>query len=76
MINTRVEIVNYLQRTHAEVETLYELDKRARFDEKTTAPENKRFAVVRLAAGAEMLRDLWWTAWITSETSAHTKSDK
>ncbi len=76
LINTRVEIVNYLQRTHAEVETLYELDKRARFDEKTTAPENKRFAVVRLAAGAEMLRDLWWTAWITSETSAHTKSDK
>jgi len=69
LIDTRAEIINYLQRTHAEVETLYEIDKRARFDEKTTAPENKRFAVARLTAGAEMLRDLWWTAWITSDPS-------
>jgi len=30
------------------------------------APDNKAFAVDRLAAGSRMLRDIWWTAWVTS----------
>ena len=64
--NPRAEVINYLRTSHGKVERLYELDKRAAYNELTTAPENKQFAVERLAAGAEMLRDLWWTAWVTS----------
>jgi hypothetical protein len=48
------------------VDTLYAFDKAAPFRPETTTPEQKAFAVARLAAGAAMLRDLWYTAWITS----------
>lgn len=75
LTDPRAEIMGYLRRSHKEVEMLYELDKRARFDEQTTAPENKRFAVARLAAGAEMLRDMWWTAWVTSDGSRPVMGD-
>jgi hypothetical protein len=44
----------------------YELDRASRFDTSTTAAVNKAFTVDRLAFGAKMLRDLWWTAWVTS----------
>lgn len=66
----RAEILKYVQASHAQLEPLYQVDKRARFDEHTTAEENTRFTAERLAFGATMLRDLWWTAWITSEQSA------
>ena len=65
----RAETIDFLKRSHALVETLYRIEKRATYDEKTLAPENKRFALERLAAGALMLRDLWWTAWVTSAPS-------
>lgn len=61
---------DYLLRSFAQVEPLYQVDRRARFDSLATAPENRAFAVARLAAGATMLRDLWWTAWVTSADSA------
>jgi len=64
--NPRAAVLNFLRTSHGKVERLYEIDKRAAFNEQTSAPENKQFAVERLAAGAEMLRDLWWTAWMTS----------
>ncbi len=66
----RPAIISYFLTTHGEVERLYQLDKSAPFGPETTASENKAFAVARLAAGATMLRDLWWTAWVTSETPA------
>lgn len=62
----RPAIIAYLHTTNSEVEHLYQLDKAAPFDANTTAPENKRFTTARLAAGAQMLRNLWWTAWVTS----------
>lgn len=62
----RPAIIAYLKTTNGEVEHLYQLDKAAPFDANTTAPENKRFTAARLAAGAQMLRNLWWTAWVTS----------
>ena len=62
----RPAIVEYFMRTHGEVERLYRLDKASPFNGSNTTPANKAFAVERLAAGATMLRDLWWTAWITS----------
>lgn len=60
------EIVRYLRDSHAKVTDLYELEKREKFSAATTSPDHKRFAEERLAMGAQMLRDLWWTAWVTS----------
>jgi hypothetical protein len=62
----RAAIITYLRETNSQVEPLYRLDKAHPFDSTTTQPENKAFAVERLAAGARMLRDIWWTAWVTS----------
>ncbi len=56
----------YVADTHALVERLYELDAAETFGPDTQGAEHKAFAVGRLAAGAAMLRDLWWTAWISS----------
>lgn len=69
--NPRQSVIEFLRTSHNQVERLYEIDKRAAFNETTTAPENKEFAAQRLAAGAEMLRDLWWTAWVTSASTAN-----
>lgn len=66
----RPAILAYLNETFGEVEHLYQLDKAAPFNAATTSTADKRFATERLAAGARMLRDLWWTAWITSDESA------
>lgn len=62
----RGAIIAYLHDTNAQVEHLYQLDKAHPFDTNTTAVEDKAFTVERLAAGARMLRDIWWTAWVTS----------
>lgn len=62
----RAAVVEFLRRSHDEVERLYALDKEERFGARTTAESHRRFTAERLAAGAEMLRDLWWTAWVTS----------
>jgi hypothetical protein len=62
----REEIWDYLRSSNALVEQVYILDKQEPFGEKTASPEHKKFVSGRLAAGAQMLRDLWWTAWVTS----------
>src|SRR5215475_7235003 len=62
----REEIWNYIRSSHALVEQLYVLDKQEKFDAETKSSEHKKFVSERLAAGAQMLRDLWWTAWVTS----------
>jgi len=62
----RRAILQHVRASHDRVETLYQIDKRSRFDENTTAEENRSFTAERLASGATMLRDLWWTAWVTS----------
>jgi hypothetical protein len=62
----RTAIIAYLRESNAQMVPFYELDKRSRFDTSTTSLENKAFTVDRLAFGARMLRDVWWTAWVTS----------
>jgi hypothetical protein len=62
----RGAIVHYLGETNGELEQTYRIDKAHPFNAQTTAPENKAFVTKRLAAGARMLRDVWWTAWVTS----------
>lgn len=62
----RPAVWEYLRQSHSLLETLYELDKRERFGAATRSAEHEAFAAERLAVGARMLRDLWWTAWLTS----------
>ena len=62
----RLAVWEYLEESNTLVEQLYQIDREARFSEQTTAPANKVFIVDRMAVGATMLRNLWWTAWVTS----------
>lgn len=64
--NLRTAVVDYLAQSHSELEPLYVLDTRTPFREQRATPEQRAFATARLAAGATMLRDIWYTAWVTS----------
>jgi hypothetical protein len=64
--NVRTAVIAYIASGNAEVERLYALDKADPWGIDTRSAANKAFAADRLAAGASMLRDLWWTAWVTS----------
>ena len=55
----------YLRKTATCVEKVYQLNKAGAFDGAGT-PESLAFTADRLAAGASMLRDLIYTAWIES----------
>jgi hypothetical protein len=59
-------IWSYLRTSLSHLDRLYELDKVEPFGPQTQGAEHKKFTAERLAAGATMLRDLWWTAWVTS----------
>lgn len=59
------DYLHYLRTTHAEVAPLYQLAKRGAFRGRGTAA-GRRFVVTRLAAGAQMLADLYYTAWLNS----------
>jgi len=53
------------------VERLYRLERDLGFDPARAAPaETRDFAAERLAVGARMLADLWWSAWLESASSA------
>ena len=64
--NVRDGVVAYLATSFGQLDRLYEIDKGTPFQAETSTAEQKAFAAARLAAGAEMLRDMWYTAWITS----------
>ncbi|MGH7553189.1 MAG: hypothetical protein ACREMQ_09220 [Longimicrobiales bacterium] len=64
--DVRAETFEHLNRSHALLERLYVLDGEASFGEANQSPAHHQFAVERLAAGAAMLRDLWWSAWVNS----------
>ena len=66
----RQEVLRFINESHAQVEPLYRLEQQEKFSEQTKAPTHKTFVVDRLAAGATFLRDLWWTAYITSAEPA------
>lgn len=64
--DVRDAVVAHVKESHREVETLYRLDRDVGFDPRGTDAETVEFAADRLAAGAAMLRDLWWTAWVST----------
>jgi len=57
--------VAYLRQTRSFVEKVYQLDKVGGFQGAGT-PESRQFTAQRLAAGASMLRDMIYTAWLDS----------
>jgi hypothetical protein len=56
----------YLLETYNQVPDLYRMDKTARWDQNNRNPESKKFVAARLAAGAQMLANLWYTAYLDS----------
>ena len=57
--------VAYLRHTNGYVEKVYQLDKAGGFTG-AGSPESREFTAERLAAGASMLRDMIYTAWLES----------
>lgn len=66
--DVRAGILEFLWASHGRLERLYELDQIEPFSAATEGAAHREFAVERLAAGANMLRDLWWSAWVESGT--------
>jgi hypothetical protein len=59
------QYVAYLRESNGHVETVYALEKAGGFSGKGT-PEAFTFTTRRLAAGSQMLLNLWFTAWLDS----------
>jgi hypothetical protein len=59
------DYVSYLRQTSRNVEKVYQLEKAGGFDGAGTQ-ESRDFTADRLAAGASMLRDMIYTAWLRS----------
>jgi hypothetical protein len=57
--------MQYIRDSLAQVERLYQLEKAGAFKEKGTT-EGREFIRQRLAAGAQMLANIWYTAWLES----------
>jgi len=62
------DIMKYLFESQSQVGKLYQLEKTARWNDQNRDPNSKRFVVARLGAGSQMLANLWYTAWVNSET--------
>ena len=60
------DIMNFLFESHRQVPELYRLDKMARWHATNGSPQSKEFVSKRLAAGSQMLANLWYTAWVNS----------
>ena len=58
--------LEHVRESHALVPALYRIDRDGGFDSRNGSQEARDFAASRLAAGASMLRDLWWSAWRNS----------
>ena len=64
----------YLHQSHEYVPRVYEFEKAGGFDG-AGSPQSREFIERRMAAGAEMLRNLWYTAWINSAVDPPAKSE-
>jgi hypothetical protein len=59
------DYIAYLRASNAEIEKLYALDKLCAFEGRGSA-DGVQFEKARFAAGAQMLVNMWYTAWIDS----------
>lgn len=55
------------------VERLYQIDRDGGFTPHEGTPEAREFTTDRLAAGASMLRDFWWSAYVNGRAGAKGK---
>ncbi|HEX8185364.1 MAG TPA: hypothetical protein VF747_11445 [Blastocatellia bacterium] len=62
------DIIKYLFESYDRVPELYRMDKDARWDASNRNGRSKKFVSERLAAGSQMLANLWYTAWLNSYT--------
>ena len=62
------DYVAYLRESNRHVEKVYAIEKASGFNGKGS-PEAFDFTTHRLAAGSQMLLNLWYTAWIESATN-------
>ena len=63
----------FVIQSNALTETLYQIDRSGGFDTlRPLDPKAKAFAAERLAAGASLLRDLWWSTWVNSANAPST----
>ena len=63
----------FVRQSNALTETLYQIDRSGGFDTlRPVDPQAKAFAADRLAAGASLLRDLWWSTWVNSANAPST----
>lgn len=70
------DYLQYLQDSHRYVEAAYQLEKAGGFDGEGT-PASREFIRQRMAAGATMLRNMWYSAWLQSgEESSQKPSPK
>ena len=60
-------IMALLEESHSLVPRIYELDRSGGFDG-NGSDASREFAASRIAAGASLLRDLWYSAWTAAET--------
>jgi hypothetical protein len=59
------DYMKYLWASHALIEKVYQFDKAKAYDG-SGSPDAVKFLQERLAAGSQMLVDLWYTAWVKS----------
>ncbi len=56
----------HIRRSFSHVEEVYALDRRGEFGSGNEVAESPGFTAARLAEGASMLRDAWYSAWVRS----------
>jgi hypothetical protein len=62
-----VTAVSFIRDSNSLLDKLYQFDRDGGFAPmKPVRADAKAFAVDRIAAGASLLRDLWWSAWRNS----------
>jgi hypothetical protein len=59
------DYIAYLRDSQSRIERAYQLEKEGGFDGKGT-PESREFIRQQLGRGAQMLLNLWYTAWVDS----------
>jgi hypothetical protein len=60
------DTMKFLFDSNSHVVQLYRMDKTARWDANNRNAESKAFVTKRLAAGSQMLSNLWYTAYVNS----------
>jgi hypothetical protein len=66
LADVRAEVLQHIRGSNAALGRLYDLEKEQPYGADNNSRAHKAFAVERLSIGVEMLRALWWTAWVQS----------